>query len=155
MPSANRELANYCCELMACVGPCVAKRMFGGWGISSGGLTLALMTDLGSGDTLWLKADDETRSRFEQAGCRRFSYLARDQARSMNYYSAPDEAMESPQAMAPWAQLALASALKARAAARPGTRAAKAPTATPARPKTRRVTAPPAKTAARRKSASG
>ena len=33
---------------------------------------------------------------------------------SMNYYSAPDEAMESPQLMAPWARLALEAALLAR-----------------------------------------
>jgi DNA transformation protein len=33
---------------------------------------------------------------------------------SMNYYSAPDDAMESPQLMAPWARLALEAALKAR-----------------------------------------
>jgi DNA transformation protein len=31
----------------------------------------------------------------------------------MNYYSAPDLALESPQLMAPWARLALQSALKA------------------------------------------
>jgi DNA transformation protein len=35
--------------------------------------------------------------------------------RSMNYYCAPDDAMDAPDAMAPWARLALDSALKARA----------------------------------------
>ena len=37
--------------------------MFGGFGISTDGLTFALVADLGSGETLWLKADDETRDR--------------------------------------------------------------------------------------------
>ena len=116
MPSTNQDFAEYCCELLASVGPCVARRMFGGWGISTGGLTLALMTNLGQGDQLWLKADAGSRARFEAAGCARFSYTARGVPRSMNYYSAPQDAMESPQLMAPWARLALESALTARSA---------------------------------------
>jgi hypothetical protein len=28
--------ADYCCELLASVGPCERKRMFGGFGISTG-----------------------------------------------------------------------------------------------------------------------
>jgi DNA transformation protein len=81
--------------------------MFGGWGISVDGLTVAIVTDLGSGDKLWLKASKETRSRFEEAGCARFAYDMRQSAdnekvvRSMNYYSAPEEAMDSAHAMAP------------------------------------------------------
>ena len=120
MPSHNRDFADYCCELLASAGPCKAKRMFGGWGISIDGLTIAIVTDLGSGDKLWLKADDETRGRFEAVGCARFAYGMRhgkDGAtveRSMNYYSAPEDAMDAPHAMAPWARLALENALKAR-----------------------------------------
>ena len=112
--SADRDFADYCCELLASAGPCVAKRMFGGFGISTGGRTLALVADLGAGLQLWLKADADSRARFEAAGCARFTYLAAGVARSMNYYSAPDEAMESSHAMAPWVRLALDSALKAR-----------------------------------------
>lgn len=116
MPSAaNPDFAAYCCELLASAGPCDAKRMFGGWGIATGGLTMALIADLGQGERLWLKANDASRSHFEAAGCTRFIYLAKGVSKSMNYYSAPDEAMESPHAMAPWAQLALAAALQARA----------------------------------------
>lgn len=89
--------------------------MFGGYGIATGGLTVALIADLGQGERLWLKANDASRSTFEAAGCARVIYLAKGVAKSMNYYSAPDEAMESPHAMAPWAQLALAAALLARA----------------------------------------
>ena len=113
-----RDFADYCCELLASVGPCQPKRMFGGWGISIDGLTIAIVTDLGSGDKLWLKADEASRSLFEAAGCGRFTYPMRKGdalvSRSMNYYSAPDDAMDSPHAMAPWARLALDSALKAR-----------------------------------------
>ena len=84
----------------------MARRMFGGWGLHIDGLTIAIVTNLGAGDKLWLKADDETRGRFEDAGCERFAYGMRrgnDGAtveRSMNYYSAPEDAMDSVHAMA-------------------------------------------------------
>jgi DNA transformation protein len=116
MSKSTNEFAQYCCELLSSVGPCVAKRMFGGYGISIDGLTLAILADLGDGEKLWLKADAQSIPFFEQAQSQRFTYQAKDKLMSMNYYSAPDEAMESPQQMAPWARLALESALKARAA---------------------------------------
>ena len=114
MPSAQNEFVAYCCELLGSVGPCVARRMFGAWGISTDGLTLAILADLGSGEKLWLKASETSRPAFEAAGCERFVYLAKGKPMSMNYYSVPDEALESPQQMAPWARLALEAALKAR-----------------------------------------
>lgn len=118
--TATRDFADYCCELLASAGACTPKKMFGGWGISTGGLTIAIIADLGSGDKLWLKADDATRSQREAAGCARFTYTSTKDGvpvtRGMNYYSAPDEAMESPDAMAPWARLARECALKARQA---------------------------------------
>jgi DNA transformation protein and related proteins len=115
MPS-NHEFANYCCDLLRSAGPCVAKRMFGGYGISTDGLTIAILTDLGDGERLWLKGDDLTRNQYEAAGCRIFSYAAKGVPRSMNYFSSPEEAMDSPDAMRPWATLALECALRARAA---------------------------------------
>lgn len=99
--------------------------MFGGYGISTDGLTLAILVDLGAGEKLWLKADETSRPQFEAAGCERFTYLAKGKPMSMNYYSAPDEAMESPPLMAPWARLALEAALKARQSKPQAKRAAK------------------------------
>ena len=114
MATVNAEFTHYCCDLLSSAGPCVAKRMFGGWGLSTGGLTLAILVDLGQGEILWLKADETSRPLFETAGCARFTYAAKGVPRSMNYYSAPSEAMESPALMAPWARLALQAALAAR-----------------------------------------
>ena len=142
MPSPSREFADYCCELLASAGVCVARRMFGGWGISTGGLTLAILADLGQGERLWLKADADSLARFEAAGCERFSYTARGAPKSMNYYSAPVDAMESRQFMAPWARLALESALKARAAPARQSRLATKSRAKPAKPAVKRATAP-------------
>ena len=112
----NTDFANYCCDLLRSAGPCLAKRMFGGYGISTDGLTIAILTDLGDGERLWLKGDDSTRSRYEAAGCKIFSYAAKGVPRSMNYFSSPIEAMDSSDAMRPWAALALECALRARAA---------------------------------------
>ena len=126
MASSDPEFSRYCCELLASAGPCVARRMFGGWGISTEGLTIAILVDLGDGETLWLKADETTLGQFEAAGCRRFTYLAKGAPKSMNYYSAPGEALESPEFMAPWAQLALQAALRARRAKAPRRKAAAA-----------------------------
>lgn len=54
--------------------------MFGGYGISTEGLTLAILADLGSGEKLWLKADKTNRALFEEAGCERLGYLVKGQA---------------------------------------------------------------------------
>jgi len=114
MPT-NADFANYCCELLASVGRCIPKRMFGGFGISTDGLTIAFLADLGDGEKLWLKGDDGTRSRYEAAGCKIFTYPMKGVTHSMNYFSSPEEAMDSLDAMRPWAALALDCALRARA----------------------------------------
>lgn len=125
MASISSGFADYCCELLSSLGPCRAKRMFGGWGISCEGLTVAILADLGDGDTLWLKASDTSRAVFEAEGCKRFSYTAKGMERGINYYSAPADAMESPALMQPWARLALEAALAARKP--PSVRRAKPP----------------------------
>ncbi len=139
MASVPAPFAHYCCELLASVGPCGAKRMFGGYGISTDGLTLAIVADLGGGEKLWLKASDDTRAQWEAAGCARFTYTSTKDgqpvARGMDYYSAPEDAMDSPHAMAPWARLALDAALAARAPAKAPRKAPKAaPRTTAKRP---------------------
>jgi DNA transformation protein len=115
-PAKNRQFADYCCDLLSTQGRCVAKRMFGGWGISVEGLTFAIIADLGGGDKLWLKADEVCRSRFEAAGCERFVYVGKSKTASMGYYTAPEEAMDSHDAMLPWARLSLECAIRANAA---------------------------------------
>jgi len=124
MPAAVPEFVHHCLDLLAPVAPCVARRMFGGWGLSTEGLTLAIIADLGDGERLWLKADAPTVAAFEAAGCRPFVYLAKGKPMAMGYRSAPDEAMESPALMRPWARLALDAAVRAHAAK--GTRTARA-----------------------------
>lgn len=131
MASSDPEFSRYCCELLGSAGHCAARRMFGGWGISIEGLSIAILADLGKGETLWLKADAATRAQFEAAACQRFTYRVKGEAKSMNYYAAPVQAMESPQSMAPWARLALEAALRARAAKPVNRKTARLKTAKP------------------------
>ena len=118
MATTPSDFALYCCEILSSAGPCTAKRMFGGWGISTDGLTIAIIADLGRGEKLWLKANDESRQAWEAAGCERFTYSASKDgepvSRGMNYYSAPEDAMDSAHAMAAWARMALQAALMAK-----------------------------------------
>ena len=65
MASSDPEFAQYCCELLASAGPCRARRMFGGWGISVEDLSIAILADLGEGDTLWLKAGPISNQLFD------------------------------------------------------------------------------------------
>jgi DNA transformation protein len=119
----NRQFADYCCDLLSTQGPCLAKRMFGGWSISVDGLTFAIIADLGGGDKLWLKADDAVRSRFEAAGCERFVYVGKSKTASMGYYTAPEDVMDSQDAMRPWVSLSLECALRAKVPKAPVRRA--------------------------------
>jgi len=95
--------------------------MFGGHALYVDGLCMALIIQ----DTLYLKVGDDSRSLFERAGCKPFTYTAKNQdIHSLGYYTAPDEAMESPAEMLPWARRGLAAAVAARAKAPPKKKAA-------------------------------
>jgi DNA transformation protein len=106
------ELVTHCLELLAPLGTPRARRMFGGHGFYVDDLFLAII----AGERLYLKVDAQTRPAFQAAGCEPFVYSAKDGSVALGYFSAPHDAMESPQAMQPWARLALEAALRARAA---------------------------------------
>lgn len=100
----------HACELLACLGPVKATRMFGGYGLSVDGMNVAIVAD----DTLFLKTNARTLPPWLAAGARAFAYQAQGATRQVRYHTPPDEALESPALMAPWARLALAAALAAR-----------------------------------------
>ncbi|ALV05146.1 TfoX/Sxy family protein [Roseateles depolymerans] len=103
----------HCMELLAVLGPIRAKRMFGGHGLYADDIFVAIIT----GDQLYLKTDDQTRPRFEAAGCAEFRYDRRAKdgsvtTASLGYYQPPEEALESAALMAPWARLSMEAALR-------------------------------------------
>ncbi len=128
-------------DLLALLGPVEARAMFGGHGLYGEGVMFGLLDD----GELFLKTDDATRERFVAAGCRRWTYVNKKvRMENTGYFRPPDDAHEDPEAMLPWARLALEAALRARAAkaTRPGKKRKKMPA---------RVKATPEKTPVRRK----
>jgi len=113
---SSAEFVAHCLDLLSPLGRTRARRMFGGHGIYLDELFVALIIE----ERLYLKADILARPAFEQAGSEPFDYATRDGRRAvLAYWSAPDDAMESPALMQPWARLAMASALRAANAKRP------------------------------------
>lgn len=113
------DFVTHALDLLSLLGPVQARRMFGGHGLYGRGVMFGLLDD----DELFLKTDELSRPRFEEAGCRRWAYVSRGERMETGYFRPPDDAHEDPEAMLPWAQLALEAALRkaaAKAAARPG-----------------------------------
>lgn len=112
MAPARDALLSHCTDLLAGLGAVRSRRMFGGHGIYVDDLFIALIAR----DVLYLKTDMPTRGAFEAAGCLPFAYDGAGKTVTLGYFSAPEEALESPPLMEPWARLAMAAALRARAA---------------------------------------
>lgn len=109
--NTGSEFLEHVLEMLKPIGTVQARRMFGGYGLYQGGLFFGLIAD----DTLYLKTDASNRAQFESAGSELFQYSRRSKQTTLSYYRAPDEALESPQLMEPWARSAVASALRAQA----------------------------------------
>lgn len=100
-------------ELLEPLGLITVRRMFGGAGLYVEGLIVGLEIE----GTLYLKTDASSRELFADAGGRPFVYDGRDkQVTVASYWTPPDDAMDSPEAMRPWARLALEAALRSAAA---------------------------------------
>lgn len=96
-------------ELLAPIGRITARRMFGGAGLYADGLIVGLEV----AGALYLKTDAQTRQAFADAGGQPFVYDGKGKPVTMSYWTPPEEAMDSPEAMQPWARLALEAALRA------------------------------------------
>lgn len=135
MPGPRNELVDHCIELLGSIGACTSRRMFGGHGFYIDGLFVALIAY----ERLFLKTDANSRPQFEAAGCEPFVFHKEGEAIATSYFSAPEQAMESPALMQPWARLALEAALRARAA-KPPARPRKPKAASPAKKASARKT---------------
>lgn len=134
--SSSPEFAAHCLELLSPLGAARSRRMFGGHGFYVDDLFIGL----GSGDRLYLKVDEQSRPRFEAAGCEPFDFDTKDGKRVvLGFWSAPDEALESPMLMQPWARLAMQAALVALNSKKP----AKKPTAAKKAAPQKATAAPP------------
>lgn len=107
----SEALIEHLRDLFEPLGPMSARAMFGGYGLYLDGLIFGVIID----EALYLKTDGQSRARFEAAGCQPCIYHMKGKALPMSYWSVPEEAMDSPQAMQPWAQLAIEAARRSQA----------------------------------------
>lgn len=115
MPQKNPEFEAalaHALELFSGVHTLRSRRMFGGAGIYSGGQMFALLSSDGA---LFLKADDESKSAFKEAGSAPFYYTAagRDRPVAMNYWRLPDNAFDDSELAMEWAHKAIDAAKRA------------------------------------------
>ena len=134
----DQEFTRHCLELFAPLGAARSRRMFGGQGLYIDDCFVAIIA---SGQ-LFLKTDAETRAQFAAAGGGQpFCFEKAGDSTATSYLRPPEEAMESPALMAPWARLAIAAAVRARALKKPKPARKAAPAAGTARRAARRVRA--------------
>jgi DNA transformation protein and related proteins len=84
------------------------RAMFGGVGVYADGRIIGLLSD----ETLYLKADDESREAFLAAGSFPFAPNGMG-GQVMSYYAIPRAVLDDIEALRPWAERAVAAALRA------------------------------------------
>jgi DNA transformation protein len=103
--SLNPDFRDYILEQLNRLVPTTARAMFGGAGLYAEGRIFGLLDD----DTLYFKTNPETRPAFETAGCRPFQPFG-PETKPMGYFEVPADAIEDPERLRPWLELALAAA---------------------------------------------
>lgn len=107
----NDEYLAFLHDLLAWVPGLRAKRMFGGAGLYGDDLFFAIVAD----DTLYLKADDQSRPLYEQGGGEAFHFVSKKgKSSTMDYWSVPADVLEEPELLERWVGAAMESALRAR-----------------------------------------
>jgi DNA transformation protein len=106
-PEVRRALA-----LLGSLGPVRARAMFGGHGLYLDDTMFALI----AWDRLYFRVDAETEPRWAAAGGEPFVYDGKGKPIRMPYRTAPAAAEADPDALLPWAELALAAARRVKAA---------------------------------------
>lgn len=98
-------------ELLASVGPVVARRMFGGAGLFLDGVMFGLIA---SGE-LYFKVGAENEALFRDEGMQPFTFTAKGRSVEMSYWRAPERLYDDQDEMTAWARTAIAAARKAKA----------------------------------------
>ncbi len=106
--AVDREFRAFVCGQLSRLVPVRDRSMFGGVGLYADDLFFGLI----SGDTLYLRADEQTRPTFEAAGSHAFAPFG-DTSRAMAYYAVAGDLLDDPAELRPWVELALAAAGRA------------------------------------------
>ena len=109
--SSKAEFEKFVVEQMAGFGPVTIKKMFGGSAFYHQGLIFGMIID----DALFLKADDQSKSKFASEGLPPFTYQHKSGKQiAMAYWRAPERCMDDADAMKEWCHLAYQAALRAQ-----------------------------------------
>ena len=111
MPSSSEsEFVSHLLDLLQPIGGITARRMFGGCGLFRSGIMFGLLAD----GVFFLKTDEINRPEFSALGMPPFRYEGKaGRVSVMSYNQCPEEALDHPAAMRPWAESAIAAAARA------------------------------------------
>jgi DNA transformation protein len=104
------EFVKFLPETFSSFGAISIRKMFGGHGVFHEDIMIGLIAD----DTLYLKTDKQSAQQFIDQDLPQFTYPKANRLVGMSYYQAPAEALEDPDEMRHWAQLAFDAALRSR-----------------------------------------
>jgi DNA transformation protein and related proteins len=97
-------------DLFEPFGPVTIRRMFSGFGISTGGVNFAMVIQ----GAIYLRADAHTIARFESEGMAPFKYsTTRREVTVASYWRLPDRLLDDPDELAEWARQAHGAAERA------------------------------------------
>ncbi len=106
------EYLEYVLEQLAALGRVRARRMFGAAGLYCDDLFFGIV----SGDTLYLRADDLTRTHYTSRALEPFRPYPERPEVSMNYFAVPAEVLEDAAELAQWSRESVAVAARALSA---------------------------------------
>jgi len=109
-------------DALSGLGPVSVRRMFGGAGVYADGVMFGLVAD----DTLYLKADDDTKRAFEAEGLGPYGYEGQGRKIVLPYWRIPDRLLDDADEMVAWSLVALGVARRT-AAAKPKPKQARKP----------------------------
>lgn len=94
------------------LGDVSMRQMMGAATLYSDGRIFAIVDET----EIWFKADAESAPIWEEAGSSRFTFTSKDgRTESMNYWRAPADVYDDPDAMREWAGIAIAASQRAPA----------------------------------------
>lgn len=103
--AVSADFLNYVVDQLSGWRAVSVRRMFGGAGLYGDDKMFGLIAD----DVAYLKVDDASRDDFIKAGSSPFNpYPEKAKAVVMSYYEIPPDILENREALAQWAQRALA-----------------------------------------------
>lgn len=105
--SASKEFVSHVRELLSPIGNLSDGTFFGGHALKHNGQQFAMIM----GNTLYLRVNDETRPEYVAKGSKAFSYLTKARRVEVRtYFAAPEDLLESKEALLAWTRRAISAA---------------------------------------------